>query len=78
MRADRQTRWVIPDARAGTVSDRQPDSLKLTGGLNQHPSCQLCPAGVVEHVENPGMMQPSKCGSISGPACSHGPNYDEE
>lgn len=72
----RQTNRAGLSRRTGT--DRQPDGLKQTGCLNQCPSRQSCPPGVVEHVENPGMMQPSKCGSVSGPACSHGANYDEE
>lgn len=69
-----------PDVWTERDSDRQPDRQTETDRLSAPASASpvMSPWSCGTHVENPGMMQPSKNRSISGPACSHGANYDVE
>lgn len=78
----RQTKWAErtdrPDVWAERDSDRQPDGRTETDRLSAPASALpvMSPWSCGTHVDNPEMMQPSKNGS--GPACSHGANYNVE
>ena len=77
---DKHSGQKWPDVWTERGSDRQPDRQTKTDRLSAPASASpvMSPWSCGTHVENPGMMQPSKSRSISGPACSHGANYDVE
>lgn len=66
-----QTGWMY---KQSGDSDRETERGRLSAPAST--LSVMSPWSSGTHVENPGMMQPSKSRSITLPACSHGANYD--